>query len=312
MGIYEKKVIPVQLRKGFSDRHGIKPLNTQMQFKDFDKHTRIAILNALHEIMEVIDQELISYSYCNNIWAVFYLRIGTDVYSQEKDQLEGLDQYDLERLVKSYIRNTILLDSYDSVLTVVEFILNYTSNNFANRQPHFDGTVKSYFDERKYMNDIFEKEYVGYRFIGEYIVSITDDVEINEIEETLDSKVETAKKHIEKALGFLSDREKPDYKNSVKESISAIEATCKFILEDNKVDLSGALKKLKTKGVDLHQALSQSLDKLYAYASDKGGVRHSEKLVESLVSFEEAKFVLVTSCAIVNFLIHEYGKSNEI
>ena len=309
MGVDKKSIKPVQLRGGFSDRHGIKPLNTQMQFKEFDEHTRMAMLNTLHDILQIIDTESPAYTMRHDRWSVFYLDIAAEVYNQETDKLENLDNsYVIVDVVKGYIRNTILFDTYDSVLTVIEFILNYTSRNFDNRQPRFNGVHTYYFDERKHMNDVFEKEYVGYRFIDNYIVPITDETEIKEIEETLDTKIHASKKHIEKALGFLSDREKPDYKNSVKESISAIEAVCKVIFGNDNVDLSGALKKLKDKGIELHPALLQAIEKLYAYAGDKGGVRHSEKTIESNVSFEEAKLILVTSCALVNYLIAEYGK----
>lgn len=305
----KKSIKPVQLRGGFSDRHGIKPLNTQMQFKDFDEHTRMAMLNTLHDILQMVDKESPAYTMRHDRWPVFYLDIATNVYNQEADKLENFDEFDLENIVKGYIRSTILFDTYDGVLTLIEYILNYTTDNFGNRQPHSDGKAIYYFDEKKYMNKLFEKEYVGYRFIDDYIVPITDDTEIKEIEETLDIKIQASKKHIEKALGFLSDREKPDYKNSVKESISAIEAACKVILGNDSVDLSNAIKKLKDTGIELHPALLQAIDKLYAYAGDKGGVRHSEKSVENNVTFEEAKFILVTSCALVNYLIAEYGKN---
>ena len=300
---YNKIIKPVQLRGGFSDRNGINPLNTQMQFKDFDKHTRIVILNTLHDILRIIDEDSMAY----NSWSVFYLNIAAEVYNQDIDKLENIGESNIENIVKEYIRNTILFDTYDSVLTLIEYILNYTADNFGYRKP-IDGDPTYYFDERKYMNDTFEKEYVGYRFIGEYIVPITDEAEIKEIKETLDTKIQTSKKHIEKALGFLSDREKPDYKNCVKESISAIETTCKVILGNDSIALNDAIKKIKDKGIILHTALQQAIDKLYAYAGDKGGVRHSEKSVESNVSFEEAKLILVTSCALVNYLIVEYGK----
>lgn len=304
----KKSIKPVQLRGGFSDRHGINPLNTQMQFKDFDEHTRMAMLNTLHDILQMVDKESPAHTMRHDRWPVFYLDIATNVYNQETDKLENFDEFDLENIVKGYIRRTILFDTYDSVLTLIEYILNYTADNFGNRQPQFDGKTICYFDEKKYMNKLFEKEYVGYRFIDDCIVPITDDTEIKEIEETLDTKIQASKKHIEKALGFLSDREKPDYKNSVKESISAIEAACKIILGNDSVDLSNAIKKLKDKGIELHPALLQAIDKLYAYAGDKGGVRHSEKSVESNVTFEEAKLILVTSCALSNYLIAEYGK----
>lgn len=43
------------------------------------------------------------------------------------------------------------------------------------------------------------------------------------------------------------------------------------------------------------------------YTSDEGGIRHAEGLFESNVTFEEAKYMLVSCCAFVNYLIAEYG-----
>lgn len=304
----KKDIKPVQLRGGFSDRHGIKPLNTQMQINDFDERTRTVILNALHDILKIINEDSPGHSMKYGRWSIFYLDIATQVYNQERDKLEELSESNIVDIVKRDIRNTILFDSYDSVLTIIEFILNYTSKNFGNRQPRFNGASIYYFDERKYINDIFEKEYVGYRFIGEYFVAITDNAELKEIEETLYSKIHVVKKHIEKALGFLSNRENPDYKKSIKESISAVEAICKIITGDANGDLSKTLKKLKDTGIHIHPTLEQAWVKLYAYTCDEGGVRHAEKAFESNVTFEEAKYMLVSCCAFVNYLIAEYGK----
>ena len=60
-------------------------------------------------------------------------------------------------------------------------------------------------------------------------------------------------------------------------------------------------------GVQIHPAMKQGFLKLYGYTSDKGGIRHAEGLFESDVTFEEAKYMLVSCCAFINYLIGEYG-----
>ena len=40
----------VSKRGGFSDRNAIKPENTEIQLKDFDKHTRIQLQNMISEL----------------------------------------------------------------------------------------------------------------------------------------------------------------------------------------------------------------------------------------------------------------------
>ena len=135
------------------------------------------------------------------------------------------------------------------------------------------------------------------------ITPITNEVEINEIKTSLDIEFEGCKSHIKKGLSLLSDREKPDYKNSIKESISAVESICQIICKDDKATLGKALNKLEDNGVKVHKALKDAFLKLYGYASDEGGIRHAEGMFESNVSFEDAKYFLVSCCAFVNYLI---------
>lgn len=310
----------VQLRGGFSDRNGINKLNTEIQLTNFDERTRTAILNALNYVYATINKlsQNNYYTHREKLWICFYLDIVSNVYCEE---VKDSSYYDLDRLqpaVDEYIRSTILSDSYDSVLTLVEYILNWTSENFGNRNPLIDyndytqdtptsGHYRQYcFDEKQYMNDVFEKEFVGYRFVGEHIVAITDDIEIKEIEQSLDIKFKGCKKHIQKALSFLSDRDKPDYKNSIKESISAVESIC-IIIAGEGATLGDALKILGKKQ-KINNQLKVAFEKLYSYTNSEGGIRHAEGLFESDVSFEEAKFMLVSCCAFVNYMIAEYGK----
>ncbi|MBQ8657607.1 MAG: hypothetical protein IJ506_00545 [Clostridia bacterium] len=70
-----------------------------------------------------------------------------------------------------------------------------------------------------------------------------------------------------------------------------------------------AIKKLKENGLQIHSALEKSISSLYGYTSDQGGIRHSEGLFTSNVTFEEAQFMLVCCSAIVNYLIAVYGKT---
>ena len=305
----------VQLRGGFSDRNGINMISTEMQLYDFDERTRKCLINCIYDIFKKIDEN--SNCYINDEeenWKKFYLNILTNVYLYTYNQLEFDYESDLKEFFDKVLYNTIINGKYDEILTLVEYMLNTSAKLFGHRRELFEENHNSkipkfyYYDERKDMNRIFEKEYVGYRFIGDKIVAITDKEEVKEIEETLFSKFDGCKAHINKAIGFLSDREKPDYKNSIKESISAVESICKIIVGKGNATLGDALKILESKN-GLKGQLKSGFEKLYNYTNDKGGIRHAEGLFESNVSFEEAKFMLVSCCAFVNYLIAEYGKT---
>jgi len=157
-------------------------------------------------------------------------------------------------------------------------------------------------------NEVLKEELSAYRFVGKQIVQITDKVEIDEIEQALHkaSPIEGVKAHLDSALALLADREKPDYRNSIKESISAVEAVAKLIAEDPKATLPTALDKLAEK-VELHSALKEGFKKIYGYTSDADGIRHAitEK---SNVTLDDAKFMLVSCSAFVNYVI---AKSEE-
>lgn len=290
----------VQVRGGFSDRRGIKPLNTKMQLDELDKRTRIGIANLLREWYD--DGEFARYR------SDFCERLLKDIYFEfVDDQARYMIKYQNDDFIELYIYLPISENSYDEVLTVVEYVTNY----FIQWQISQCQKGVLYYDLIDYkveINELFQREYVGYRFIEGEITPISDDIEIAEIEKSLDIEFQGCKSHIKKALGFLSDRENPDYKNSIKESISAVESICQIIAQNSKATLGEALKKLEEHGVKIHEAMKKSFSSLYGYTSDEGGIRHCEGMCESNVTFEEAKFMLVSCSAFVNYLIAEYGK----
>lgn len=319
MSTEKKNSFHVQYRGGFSDRNGIDRLNTNIQITEFDERTRTFFINELQTILNTIEGEKKdewSFDFDFESLADFAF---TEIYQMEISHNTGLPKtfsaYYWAKKIDIFfeiVNKTIRNDTYDKVLTVIEAILQWTKKNFQPRRYAWiysdNPNQYSPYDETKEFNRIFEKEFVGYRFINNIITPITDKIEIKEIETGLDIKFGGCRSHIHKALAFLSDRETPDYKNSIKESISAVEAICKIIVGDENSELNKALKKLKEKGLNIHPALEQAWNKLYAYTCDEGGVRHSEKAFESNVTFEEAKYMLVSCCAFVNYLIAEYGK----
>ena len=132
-------------------------------------------------------------------------------------------------------------------------------------------------------------------------------MEIKEVESILESPIKAVRSHIGKSLELLFDRKNPDYRNSIKEFISAVEAICRIISGDEKAELPTALRAIEEKS-DLHPAFKSALNKLYGYTSDEQGIRHS-LIDETTATFEEAKFMLVASSAFVNYLIGKASKA---
>jgi hypothetical protein len=160
---------------------------------------------------------------------------------------------------------------------------------------------------KKTCNQVLEQEISAYRFVGNQIVQITSKKEIAELEEALETPLKPVRTHIENSLKLLSDRKSPDYRNSVKKSISAVEAICRLITKNKKATLGQALKEVETK-VGLHGALEKAFSNLYGYTSSADGIRHS-LMDEPTLSFEDAKFMLVSCSAFINYLVSKASKA---
>lgn len=271
--------IRVQLRNGFSDRMQIKPINKQLQITDFDERTRVALINKCHSAFNLFENTAPKAS------GLLRYDILREVYGQEVNDLSLCD----DRTIRMLISTTIREDDYDDVLTVIEYLVK-----------KMDGNLKPRFYAKAF-NDVFEQEYVGYRFVDTEIVPITDTAEVEVIEEVLSTPYDEIKQHFEKAVGFISDRQNPDYENSVKESISAVERMC-FLIAGKCSGLKEAFKKLEEKGISIHPSMKEAFLKLYGYTSNASGIRHAGEIGGKSTTFEEAKFMLVACSAFVNYL----------
>ena len=293
----------IKVRGGFSERIGKPTCITTVQLNEFDDHTRTQISNQLFKLLDYIFSNQDEYSVgmyqdpASNMGSDFCKALRADVLGYSV----FLHSFDIIRWDREFDRidNVIAQAPYNEVLDVIEYCYYWVTHR---SDPLIKTTWKNAF------NMLFRQEYVGYRFVSDQIVPVTDELEIREIEQACKTPFDGARTQLQKALGFLSDRENPDYKNCVKESISAVESVCKVISGNEKATLKDALNSLISNGMNIHGSLKSATLALYGYASDEGGIRHAERETESTVTFEEAKFMMVTCSAIVNYLVAEYGK----
>lgn len=154
-------------------------------------------------------------------------------------------------------------------------------------------------------NDLLEREHSGYRYIGGELAPITNPAEIAEIEQAGRAAstygLDGVRQQITQALSLLGKRPDPDYRNAVKEAISAVEGVVKLINGTRGGGLKEALDVVAPR-IDLHPALKTGLEKLYGYTSDEDGVRHPI-LEEANVDEADARFMIVICSAFVNFLV---------
>jgi hypothetical protein len=136
------------------------------------------------------------------------------------------------------------------------------------------------------------------------VTPLINEIEIESVKSALlvsQTKYGVVRSHLRSALEKLSDRDSPDYRNSFKESMLAIEAICMKMTNDPKATLGQAIKEL-AKTHTVHPAQEKGFSALYGYSSDEGGIRHG-MWDESTIDQSDALYMLVTASAFINFLI---------
>lgn len=273
----------------FSKRYGYIPVRTAIQVDDLDEQTRIAIWNEISQyVFYLLDPGEID-SIFRFIWSECMGKT-IDSYNSIHDIIGNRDSqlYNNWRLM--FLKEFSFFALFDSLEIIANFLRKF-------KKRYLEG----YIDR---LNYVFEKYLVGFRFIDNQITKITDEIEIESIDSVISSPIEEVKTHSRKALIFYSNRQNPDYKNSIKESISALEVCVRYITNKPSATLTTCVKELKRNG-KLHHAFAESIEKLYAYCGDAGGIRHAEKPGDSLVppDANQAKFILITCSAMINYLL---------
>jgi len=254
----------------FSERHGYTQ-HELPQRERLDDNLRTGLWNAFYiNFPDTIDER-------NDIWNSdpVHQKIFVHFLKNAIDEYEG-NPAENERYIKAFF----LKQEWNKVLDLVDFVIQTNHE-------------QAFVDE---CNIALAQENSAYRIVGKLVVEITSEQELAEIETALKIPFGSAKSHLEKALALFSDRENPDYENSIKESISAVESIAK--------EITGKAKSLNTltQELKLHPKFKTALDELYNWTS-QAGIRHAKSGKSLPVDQATARFMLVTCSAFVNYII---------
>jgi hypothetical protein len=273
----------------FSERYGYKKVRDIVQIESVDEHLKNALWSLLkvsiwdyvnhssdiyggHYISKNSNQE--AYVLCQRLWFDYF-----------KKPLDTLD-HDWNVVLKSLRKYFFSCEWYE-IYDFLEFCVNnYERYKFKDKFINL-------------CNLAFEKEMSAYRFINGILSQITEQEQLDEIEQALDDCRGPVYSHLRRSLELLSNRQEPDYRNSIKESISAVESLVGLVL-GAKGTLGQLIKKLDDE-INLHPALKTAFSSLYGYTSDEGGIRHA-LLDADKTRFEDAKFFLVVCSSFINFV----------
>lgn len=277
----------------FSKRNNFTSMRTVIQTESLDEPTRNALWNVIGQ-------------YFRKYWKYsgVYEDLWTDLYEKPSDTVPvAARQYDddNEHFYQFY-RKKILKGEWYECFDIIEFLVDPT--NVAKWRYRISQNTYAGHDSSLSPTDFapaFERYMIGYRFVDYKLVPITSDEEIATIEGAIADSKDSVAEQLSKAVGFLSNRQTPDYAKSIDCSISAVEAQCRHLLGNQTPTLGKALKLLEDKGIGLHGSLKSAFEKLFGFTSDASGIRHGG-LQPSDADADLAKFMLVSCSAFVNYL----------
>lgn len=279
----------------FSQRKGITSVKSVMQVDTMDKDLRNSLWNALTRF------------YWQNLKPGYggYFHLSENVYMKNlcvalwedyfKTPVDTIDDYwnNTLEIIRKYFFSCRWYQAYN----FIEFVANSYYNKSLNQR---------FMDD---CNNVLKEELSAYRFVGGKITQITKEEEIAEIEGALKIPISPVQQHLNRALELLSDRKEPDYRNSIKESISAVEAICKLMTKNKDATLTTALEVIeKGKKLKWHPALGRAFKELFFYTNNAEGIRHGLS-DEPNLDTEDAKFMLVSCSAFINYLIVKASKA---
>lgn len=269
----------------FSERQGYRTARSSMQTDGMDDALRNSLWNVMQAVIwdseeSYMNQPFTSTSNLNELLRSFW----SDFFKVPVDRVPQYTTKAIEA-IREFFFETEWFDVYD--------LLEFTASKLGKSRASFVAAC----------NQVLEREMSGYRLIDCTVTPITSSAELDAIDEALRNSASHlgANAHLKRSLELLSDRNKPDYRNSIKESISAVEAIAQSLTGNSSASLGDALRSISA-AAPMHPALNRSLSALYGYTSDAAGIRHA-LLDEPNLDFVDAKFMLAACSAFVNYLV---------
>ena len=275
----------------FSERYGYIKVSDVIQYDKITDKLRNSLLNVLIEY--ILD-------YFNN-GDTRYSRLSSSLISSDyRPYYDAFFNSFYANFLKKPVtqipyERTNAWDEFQTYFLNCEWHIVYSLIEWFIEDCTWNGRKK---DLCRNLNTALEDNGSGYRLVGEQFVPISDNNEISAVEDAIETQdCEGSAKHLQTALGLLADH---DYRNSVKESISAVEAFVRC--KTGKTTLGDALAELEKSGIVVPNVLKQGFQKIYAWTCGEDGIRHAIMDGAQEVTVAEAKFMLVTCSAFINYL----------
>lgn len=275
----------------FSERFGITQPTIELQIDEMPKSLRNGLWDAvrLHYFDDLGYNGTYNRSpYYSEKFSDISQRLQFGFYRESIDDISDVPRRELEKIRKRFFDF-----SFNLVYEFIEFLIHEEFD--VNHNVGLDGF-------RIFCNKVLEREKSRFRIAGRQFVLITDEAELAEVGAAIsNSESHAVASHISTAAALLSQLPGPDCRNSIKESVSAVEAAVRFVTGKKTVGVSKPLRLVEDE-FKIHPALRDGFEKIFAFSSDSDGVRHA-LMDESRLTQADAKFMLIACSAFSNYLL---------
>lgn len=255
--------------------------------------------NGYTSILDAMKPETVTPQLKNRLWNL----IDRAINSENIDRISFVLFHDLYKLpvdTRGEINHYTATDWTPVIRKIRDRFMNDPWYSVYN---HLEIFIRLKFINWFVLNTTLIEEHAPYRIVQGHVVPISSETEIAAITEASSNnqdKFASSRQHIQTALSIFSQKPEPDYRNVIKESISAVEATVKVINGESSESLGRGLKNMKRREF-ADPALLDGFEKIYGWASNKEGIRHA-LMDSSTLGAAEAKFFLVACSAFSNYL----------
>lgn len=227
----------------FSDRIGVTKIPDVLQTSDLSDALRNSLWNLL--LRTIFNVSVSNHSSVTRFLAEHFFKIAVDTLPEHNVQ-------QVKWLRSLYYDKKM---SWWQIYNLFEFLAN---NCGQGKTCYWINPITF----RIEANKVLESEMSAYRFVEGVLAPLSSEEEItsvkNAIREADTRSFAGTRQHLISAVGLMSQKPDPDYRNSIKESISALESLSKQITGESDGGLDKALSKLD-KAVGFHAAFKAGI-----------------------------------------------------
>ena len=280
----------------FSQRYGYVPVIQQLALGEIPKAFKEELKALLDWAIPDYGDEIIDIS-CTDMFKDIFINICGGSYQEyyvNNDEF-SLKKSFVNKSFSSFINNCEFFKLFDLLEELMKNNKKLNKDNIGHKKNNKNFEIK--------LKKLFKKHHLAYTIYNGKIEPISSEFEgktyVAALDETKGKGQLGAHSHLLKAGEQINHQKWAD---SVRESISAVEAICRQIVGEN-ATLGSALKEIE-KNYPLHPAFKKALSALYGFTSDENGIRHS-LLDKSNAAVDEADalFMLGACASFVSYLL---------